>query len=84
MAEMNVTSMNQNWRELYVAALLETDKSKLPTRIVDAEKQIAARARELFNSGDHNPMEKSALSVATYALVALRSSLNHRSKSAVA
>lgn len=88
---MNVTSMNrQNWKDLYAAALFEPNKSKLPMRIADAEKHITARARELFNSGDHNSLERNALNVALYALVALRSSLNdknrgnHKSQSAVA
>jgi hypothetical protein len=76
MAEMNVTSMNQSWRDLYIAALFEPNRSKIPTRIADAEKRIAARARELFNSGDHDILERSALNVAMDALAALRSSLD--------
>jgi hypothetical protein len=76
MAEMNAASINDNWRELYVAALFESNKSKLPLRIANAEKKITAKARELFNSGDHDTMERSALNVALYALLALRSSLD--------
>ena len=89
MAEMNATSINDNWRDLYVAALFEPNKSKLPLRIANAEKKITAKARELFNSGDHDTLERSALNVALYALLALRSSLDcnesdPRSRSAVA
>jgi hypothetical protein len=39
------------WRALYVAALFETDKNRLPARIADAEKAIVARSRELFSAG---------------------------------
>ena len=89
---MNVTSMkqsmNQSWRDLYVAALFEPNKDKIPTRITEAEKRIAARARQLFNSGNQDTLERSALNVAMYALVALRSSLDwnrsDRSHAAVA
>jgi hypothetical protein len=75
MAKMNTTSVN-DWKELYRAALFESNKSKIPTRIAQAEKRIAARALELFNSGDHDTMERNELNVAMYALVALRSSLS--------
>ena len=82
-------SMHQDWRVLYRAALFEPNKSKTPMRITRAEKKITAKARELFNSGDHDTLERSALNVALYALLALRSSLDcnesdPRSRSAVA
>ena len=72
---MNAASMNDNWKDLYVAALLEPNKSKLPMRIAVAEKKIAARSQELSNSGDDKNVERSALNIALYALAALRSSL---------
>jgi hypothetical protein len=75
MGEMNATSIN-DWKDSYRAALFEPNKSKIPVRIADAEKRIAARARELFNSGHHDTLERSALNVALYALIALRSSLD--------
>ena|SRR3954466_7241998 len=80
MAEMSVPSLNQSWRDLYLAALFEPNKNKIPTRIADAEKRIAARARELFNSGDNAILERSALNVAMYALAALRSSLTWKER----
>ena len=64
---MNAPSIN-DWKDSYRAALFETNKSKIPMRIADAEKRIAARARELFNSGDHDTLERSALNVAMYKL----------------
>jgi hypothetical protein len=42
------------WREFYVAAVFETNAAELPGRIADAEKALALRARELFQTtGDH-------------------------------
>ena len=72
---MNTISEQNDWKDLYRAALFEPNKEKIPVRISDAEQRIAARARELFNSGDQDTLERSALNVAMYALVALRSSL---------
>jgi hypothetical protein len=37
-----------------IAALFEPDKNKISVRIDDAERKIAARAGELFDSGDHS------------------------------
>ena len=61
------------WRELYRAALSESDKGKLPKRIAEAEKAVALRARELFQAADDNGEEKEALEDAMYALHALGS-----------
>jgi hypothetical protein len=56
---MKVASMHEGgWRDLYRAALFEPNKSKTPMRIANAEKKIAARARELSNSGDHDALER--------------------------
>ena len=63
------------WRELYKAALFETDRNRLPERIADAEKAIVARARELFNTSTDNIEEDQALDDALYALRALQSCL---------
>src|ERR1700720_4265856 len=49
------------WHELYQAALFETDKEKIPSRIADAEQAIVARARELFFSSTDNIEEDQAL-----------------------
>jgi hypothetical protein len=67
-----------NWRELYSAALFETDEGRIPARIADAEKAIVARARELFSAGADMIEEDQALDDALYALRALQSCLNCR------
>jgi hypothetical protein len=42
----------KNWRVLYTTALFESDKQKLVERIVQAERVLIRRARELFASTD--------------------------------
>jgi hypothetical protein len=60
------------WRNLYVAALFESDPAKLAERIVQAEQALVLRSRELFHlAGDHSE-EEHALDDALYALRALR------------
>jgi hypothetical protein len=71
--------MQNDWKDLYRAALFEPNESKIPSRIAAAEKRIAARARDLFNSGNQDTVERSALNVALYALFALKSSLDWNS-----
>jgi hypothetical protein len=63
------------WHELYKAALFETDKKKIPTRIADAEQAIVARTRELFFSTTDNIEEDQALDDALYALRAFENCL---------
>ena len=65
--------MSQSWRQLYTAALFETDNNRLAGRIADAEKAIVARARELFAAGSDTIEEDQALDDALYALRALQS-----------
>jgi hypothetical protein len=68
----------KSWAELYTAALFETDKNRIPARIMDAEKAIVSRARELFFSGADTIEEDQALDDALYALRALQSCLEMR------
>jgi hypothetical protein len=68
----------RSWRELYTAALFETDKNRIPTRIADAEKAIVARARELFAAASDMIEEDQALDDALYALRALQNCLEFR------
>jgi len=68
----------RSWRELYSAALFETDKNRIPNRIADAEKAIVARARELFSAGADTIEEDQALDDALYALRALQNCLEFR------
>jgi hypothetical protein len=64
------------WRELYVAALMEANDERMSARIVQAERAILDRARELFNaSGNNINEEEQALEDALYAIRALKSCL---------
>ncbi len=60
------------WRELYLAALFETDKRKLPLCIATAELAMSQRARELFAAPEGGDEERDGLQEALYALRALR------------
>jgi predicted RNA methylase len=65
-----------DWRTLYRAAILETDKSVLPQRVSEAEEAVIRRSREIFY--DHGtPEEKDGLEDALYALRAFRSAWQH-------
>ena len=68
-------SENTNWRDLYRAALLELDPTKLAQRVAEAEGVIIPRARELFLEGDSNCGESEELNDALHALRALGSTL---------
>jgi hypothetical protein len=61
----------QSWRELYKAAIAETDRNRLPSRINEAETALARRARELFAMGGRNTEEREAVDRALYTLRAL-------------
>lgn len=63
----------RSWKELYVAALFESDINNLAKRIEIAEEALAARSRELFHAAGDNVEEEEALDNAMYALRALRS-----------
>jgi hypothetical protein len=63
----------RNWRELYRAALFEIDDQKLPSRIAEAERALLLRERELFTTASDDIEEQQAVNDALYALKALRS-----------
>jgi hypothetical protein len=69
----------QSWKELYRAAIHESDMDKLPERITDAESALVIRMRELFYSSEHKFEEEEGIDYALSILHALRSSLNRRS-----
>lgn len=69
----------KDWRKLYVAALLEGDRDKIPTLITTAERAIVQRARDLFNAAGDNIEEEQGLEDALYALHALKSCLANSS-----
>jgi len=64
------------WHELYRSALFETDRSRLPERIAQAERAIAARAQEIFGALTDTIEEDHAIDDAMYALRALRNCLS--------
>jgi len=68
----------QSWRELYQAAMCESDMNKLPERIADAETALVMRARELFYTAGDRFEEEGSLDDAMCVLNALRSSLKRR------
>jgi len=73
-----------SWRDLYTAALFETDNDRIPTRISEAQQAIVARARELFAAGTDTIEEDQALDDALYALQALNNCLEFRASAAAA
>lgn len=70
---------NSTWKDLYHAAIHESDLNKLPERITDAEIALVLRARELFYTSDDRIGEEESLDDAMCILHALRNSLKHRS-----
>ena len=69
-------SQNANWKTLYRAAMLETDKNAVLQRVWEAEEAVKARGREIFYSNG-TAEEEEALEDALYALRALRSAWPH-------
>ena len=76
----SVSARTQNWREVYKAALLETDEQRMPLRIAEAEKALIMRERELFSSPGANSEEGQAVDDALYALQALRNCLKSNTR----
>jgi hypothetical protein len=65
-------SDGKGWRELYQAAIFETDKNKLSERIARAEWALVLRARELLHKGGEHLQERQAIHAAMDALRVLR------------
>jgi hypothetical protein len=61
-----------NWRELYRAAILELDPSKLSVHIAEAENALIERGRELVHETRDTSEEERAMEDANYFLRALR------------
>ena len=59
------------WRSLYLTALFETDKSRLPGRIFRAERALMIREHQLFTAPT-NTDERTVVVNALNALQALR------------
>lgn len=58
------------WRGLYLTALFETDRTRLPGRIYRAQRALLRRERELFVEGSQ--AERVAVTGALHGLHALR------------
>lgn len=71
-AEIAASPSGNRWKELYNAALFETDKNKLSERIAHAEWALTLRARELFHTDSEHFQERQAIDSAINALNALR------------
>jgi hypothetical protein len=70
----------RSWRELYRAALFETDTSKLPSRIEQARSALVFRSRQLFVTSPNYDDETDAIENALYALQALENCLRFNTK----
>jgi hypothetical protein len=67
---------DRDWRTLYRAAILESNKSVIPQRVSEAEAAVLARGREVFY-GHGTLEEKEALEDALYALRAFKTACQH-------
>jgi hypothetical protein len=59
------------WKELYLWALIESDKEKLTELIQAIEQAIARRARALLNSPDHHK-ERDEMAIALASLLSMK------------
>ena len=81
MSRKKLTSQNTpnnpgDWKALYRAAILETNKNAIQQRVSEAESAVLARGRELFYSGGTHE-EQESLEDALYALRAYRTAWDH-------
>ncbi len=67
---------HEEWKSLYRAAILETNRNIIPQKISEAESAVLARGREIFYTGGTSE-EKECLEDALYALRAFRSAWEH-------
>lgn len=67
---MRLDDPETDWKELYIAAILEIDSEKVLSRIHNAKMAICDRVEELNGGG--NPGERIALSRAMRALTELQ------------
>ena len=70
----------RNWRELYNAALFETDLSQMPARIEEARKALVVRSRELSKTSPNYDAETETIETALYTLQALENRLTSNTK----
>lgn len=60
------------WRDLYLAALFESDKTHIPQRIAEAQRVIAMRRSQRLNLPGGDVEERQALDKALFSLHALK------------
>ena len=72
-AGVAASTISGSWKELYRAALFETNEGKLSERIALAEWALAVRARELFYTDEEHLQERLAVDAAISSLQTLRS-----------
>ena len=60
------------WKKLYLAALFESNKSKIPVKIAEAQRALSQRRSELLNQSTGDAREIQALDNALFSLNALR------------
>jgi len=65
-------TQSYGWQRTYEAAILETDRSRLPKLIQDAQAAINARVEELHQNHEGTPEERLALADALAGLGVLR------------
>jgi hypothetical protein len=75
MSVTNQPSPHNRWRELYQAAVLELDSTKLLQLIAEAESMIARRTTELLSDAGDHFQEQRDLNDAVYGLHELRNML---------
>src|SRR5436853_6569853 len=71
LASANEKTSNSQWRSLYLNALFETDKTRLPGRILRAERALVEREHQLFTTTSSTD-ERVTVNNALNALHALR------------
>jgi hypothetical protein len=69
------------WKNLYQAAILETDWSKIEERIQAADYAVSARLQEFFNDHGGTPEENQAIADAVNGLTVLRREVARTDKS---
>jgi len=68
--------VHADWKSLYRAAVLETDRILSREKVGEAERAVLARARELFYNGGTSE-EKESVEDALYLLRAYRNAWEH-------
>ena len=60
-----------SWKNLYLWALIESDKEKLTELVQAIESAIASRSQELLNSSDHHE-ERREMATTNAALLSMK------------